>query len=138
MQTVFKTAGRLSRETFLAAPLTYPVTYRIAGSNAADPMNSRHSPSFGRWLTATGLLSEAELARAEAHRQSTGEHLPDALVRLGLSSPDEVAQALARHLEIGYVDRTEFPSSPPFLQRLSPQYMRQYRFCPLTVEAALW
>jgi general secretion pathway protein E len=97
-------------------------------------MNSRQSPSFGRWLTASGLLSEAELARAEAHRQSTGERLPDALVRLGLSSPDEVAQALARHLEIVYVDRGEFPSSPPFLQRLSPQYMRQYRFCPLTVD----
>jgi general secretion pathway protein E len=97
-------------------------------------MNPRHSPSFGRWLTGTGLLSEAELARAEAHRQSSGERLPDTLVRLGLSSAEEVAQALARHLEITYVGRDEFPSSPPFLQRLSPQYMRQYRFCPLTVE----
>jgi general secretion pathway protein E len=97
-------------------------------------MDSRHSSSFGRWLTGTGLLSEAELARAEARRQSTGERLPDALVRLGLSSPEEVAQSLARHLEIPFVGREEFPSSPPFLQRLSPQYMRQYRFCPLAVE----
>jgi general secretion pathway protein E len=97
-------------------------------------MDSRHSPSFGRWLTGTGLLSEAELARADAHRQSTGERLPAVLVRLGLSSAEEVGQALARHLEIPYVGRDEFPSSPPFLQRLSPQYMRQYRFCPLTVE----
>jgi general secretion pathway protein E len=97
-------------------------------------MNSRHFPSFGPWLTGTGLLSEVELARAEAHRHSTGEGLPDALVRLGLSSPEEVAQALARHLEIAYISRDEFPSSPPFLQRLSPQYMRQYRFCPLAVE----
>ncbi len=97
-------------------------------------MDSRHSPSFGRWLTGTGLLSEAELARAEAHRQSSGERLPDTLVRLGLSSAEEVAQALARHLEIPYVGRDEFPTSPPFLQRLSPQYMRQYRFCPLSVE----
>ena len=52
----------------------------------------------------------------------------------GLSSAEEVGQALARHLEIPYVGREEFPSSPPFLQRLSPQYMRQYRFCPLAVE----
>ena len=97
-------------------------------------MDSRHTPSFGQWLTATGLLSDAELARAEAHRESTGEHLPDTLVRLGLSSAEEVGQALARHLEIAYVGREEFPSAPPFLQRLSPQYMRQYRFCPLSVE----
>jgi general secretion pathway protein E len=97
-------------------------------------MDSRRSPSFGRWLTGTGLLSEAELARAEAHRQSSGERLPDTLVRLGLSSAEEIGQALARHLEIPFVGREEFPSSPPFLQRLSPQYMRQYRFCPLAVE----
>ena len=97
-------------------------------------MDPRHSPSFGRWLTGTGLLTEEELARAEARRHSTGERLPDALVRLGLSTPEEVAQALARHLEIPFVGREEFPTSPPFLQRLSPQYMRQYRFCPLAVE----
>ena len=97
-------------------------------------MDSHHSPSFGRWLTGTGLLTEVELAHAEARRQSTGERLPDALVRLGLSTPEEVAQALARHLEIPFVGREEFPTSPPFLQRLSPQYMRQYRFCPLAVE----
>src|SRR5262245_22159215 len=97
-------------------------------------MNSPHSQSFGWWLTGTGLLSEVELARAEAQRQASGERLPDTLVRLGLSSAEEIGQALARHLEIPFVGRDEFPSSPPFLQRLSPQYMRQYRFCPLAVE----
>ncbi len=94
----------------------------------------RRSSSFGQWLTETGLLSEAELSRAEAHARSSGQRLPDALVRLGLSSPEEVARALARHLEAPYVERDEFPPSPPFLQKLSPQYMRQYRFCPLTLQ----
>jgi general secretion pathway protein E len=55
-------------------------------------------------------------------------------VRLGLSSPEEMARALARRLELPFFDRDEFPASPPFLQRLAPQYMRQYRFCPLSVE----
>src|SRR4026208_1054187 len=94
-------------------------------------MDSRHSPSFGQWLTATDLLPDAEPARAEPRRQSAGEHLPDALVRLGLSRSEEVSQALARHLEIAYVGLDEFPSSPPFLQRLSPQHMRQDRLRPL-------
>jgi general secretion pathway protein E len=97
-------------------------------------MDASRTASFGQSLTATGLLSEAELARAEARRRATGERLPDALVRLGLSSPDEIARALAQHLELPYVDRDEFPASPPFLQRLSPHYLRQYRFCPLAVE----
>jgi hypothetical protein len=100
-------------------------------------MDSRHAPSFGQWLTATGLLSDAELARAEAHRQSPGEHLPDTLVRLGLSSAEEVGQALARHLEIPYVGRDEFPSTPPFLQRPFPD-MRQYRFVPSPSRTASW
>ena len=45
-----------------------------------------------------------------------------------------MGQALARHLEIPYVGRDEFPSTPPFLQRLSPQYMRQYLLLPSAVE----
>ena len=134
MQTVFKTAARVVKRNIPCRPLDVSSNLLNCRRERGRPMTSRHPPSFGRWLTATGLLSEAELARAEAQRQSTGERLPDTLVRLGLSSADEVAQALARHLEIGYVDRTEFPSSPPFLQRLSPQYMRQYRFCPLAVD----
>jgi general secretion pathway protein E len=94
---------------------------------------SRDVP-LGPWLAATGLLTEADLARAEERRRSTGERLPDAIVRLGLSSPEELARALARRFEVRFVDRDEFPASPPFLQRLAPQYMRQYRFCPLSVE----
>jgi general secretion pathway protein E len=100
----------------------------------AESLEARRFPTFGRWLTGTGLLSEAEVARAEAHGRTTGERLPGALVRLGLSSAEEVGRALARHLEVPYVERDEFPASPPFLQKLSPQYMRQYRFCPLAVQ----
>ena len=89
---------------------------------------------FGQWLTAAGILSEPELARAEERQRTTGERLADAIVRLGYCTPEEIAQALARRLSIAYVSREEFPSSPPFLKNLSPQYMRQYRFCPLSVE----
>ncbi|MGH7322213.1 MAG: GspE/PulE family protein, partial [Candidatus Rokuibacteriota bacterium] len=89
---------------------------------------------FGAWLTGTGLLSEADLARAEARRLATGERLADAVVRLGCLSPEEVAQALARRFELPYMSREEFPTSPPFLRNLSPQYMRQNRFCPLALE----
>jgi general secretion pathway protein E len=100
-------------------------------SNDMEP--SRDVP-LGQWLAATGLLTEADLARAEDRRRTTGERLPDAIVRLGLSSPEEIARALARRFELPYVERDEFPASPPFVQRLSPQYLRQYRFCPLSVD----
>ncbi|MGH7265182.1 MAG: type II secretion system ATPase GspE [Candidatus Rokuibacteriota bacterium] len=89
---------------------------------------------LGQWLTAAGLLSESDLARAEERQRSTGERLPDAIVRLGYCTAEEIGQALARRLGVPYVGREEFPTSPPFLRNLSPQYMRQYRFCPLSVE----
>jgi general secretion pathway protein E len=89
---------------------------------------------LGQWLTAAGVVSEADLARAEERQRSTGERLADAIVRLGLCTAEEIAQALARRLGVPYVGREEFPTSPPFLRNLSPHYMRQYRFCPLAVE----
>jgi general secretion pathway protein E len=97
-------------------------------------MDAIPEASFGEWLTAAGLVSEADLTRAEERRRATGERLADAIVRLGHLSADEVAQALARRFALPYVSQDEFPTSPPFLRNLSPQYMRQYRFCPLTVE----
>ena len=87
---------------------------------------------FGQWLTAVGLLTEEEFHRAEERRRTTGEALPDAVVRLGYMTPEEVAGAIARRQELPYVRREDFPTSPPFLRNLSPQYMRQYRFCPLS------
>jgi type II secretion system protein E len=89
---------------------------------------------FSRWLTAIGLLTESELGEAEARRRATGERLIDAIVHLGHMSAEEVAGALARRLELPYFRRDDFPSAPPFLNSLSPQYMRQYRFCPFALE----
>jgi type II secretion system protein E len=89
---------------------------------------------LGQWLTTAGVLSEDELARAEERQRETGERLSDAIVRLGYATPEELAQALARRLGVSYVGREEFPTSPPFLRSLSPHYMRQYRFCPLSVD----
>jgi type II secretion system protein E len=89
---------------------------------------------FGQWLIALGLLTEEEVQRAEARHRTTGERLSDALVRLGYCSAEEVAGFLARRFALPYVRREDFPTSLPFLSNVSPQYMRQYRFCPLSVE----
>jgi general secretion pathway protein E len=89
---------------------------------------------FSRWLTAIGLLTESELEEAQARHRMTGERLTDAIVHLGYMSAEEMAGALARRLELPNFRRDDFPSGPPFLKNLSPQYMRQYRFCPLALE----
>jgi type II secretion system protein E len=97
-------------------------------------MDTTRDASPGEWLTAAGLLSPSELARAEERRRATGERLAEAVVQLGLASTEEVAQALARRHGLPYLGRDEFPTSPPYLRSLSPQYMRQYRFCPVAAD----
>jgi general secretion pathway protein E len=97
-------------------------------------MEAPTSTTFGRWLAATGLLSDADLARVEERRRQTGERLAEAVVRMGLLTAEDVARALAGRLELPFLDRDEFPPTPPFLKKVSPHYMRQYRFCPLAVE----
>jgi general secretion pathway protein E len=98
-------------------------------------MDTTLEAPFGEWLAASGLVSEADLRRAEERHRTTGERLVDAIVKLGYLTPEEIAQAIARHVGLPYVRAEEFPTSPPFLRNLSPQYMRQYRFCPLAVES---
>ena len=50
----------------------------------------------GHWLTATGVLSEPDLARAEERQRATGERLVDAAVKLGYCTAEEVAQSATR------------------------------------------
>jgi general secretion pathway protein E len=99
-------------------------------------MPARLETPLGEWLAGTGVLSEQDVARAEERCRTTGERLPEAIVHLGLAAPDEIAQLLARHQGLTYVSREEFPTTPPFLRNLSPQYMRQYRFCPLSLDGS--
>ena len=99
-------------------------------------MDTTLDAPFGEWLAASGLLPEADRRRAEERHRTTGERLVDAIVKLGYLTPEEIAQAIARHVGLPYVRQEEFPTSPPFLRSLSPQYMRQYRFCPLSAENA--
>ncbi len=96
-------------------------------------MDATQDALFGQSLTGAGLVTQDELARAQERREP-GERLSDAIVRLGYMTPEELARALAQRFGLPYVGREEFPTSPPFLRNLSPQYMRQYRFCPLAVE----
>jgi general secretion pathway protein E len=75
-----------------------------------------------------------DLERAEDRQRTTGEPLAEAIVRLGYCTPDDIVQALARRFELPHIRRDEFPTTPPFLKNLSPHYMRQYRFCPLSLD----
>jgi general secretion pathway protein E len=92
---------------------------------------------LGQILLENHLVTTLDIQKALDRQQTTGERIGEALVALGVVNREEVLRALARQQGIPYLPREEFPSTLPVLQRISPKYMRQYRFCPLTLESGL-
>ena len=90
---------------------------------------------LGRILLDGRLITDRDLQRALERQKTTGERIGEALVALGAVNREDVLRALAQQQGLAYLSREEFPSTLPVLQRVSPKYMRQYRFCPLAVEA---
>ncbi|HLC43175.1 MAG TPA: type II secretion system ATPase GspE [Methylomirabilota bacterium] len=90
---------------------------------------------LGKILLDGHLISDRDLERALERQKTTGERIGEALVALGAVKREDVLRALAQQQGLAYLSREEFPSTLPVLQRVSPKYMRQYRFCPLAVEA---
>ncbi len=67
---------------------------------------------LGDILQEQGLLSNEQLSAALDEQQRTGDRLGQALVRLNLVTPSQVADALSEHLRIDRVDFTRRYLSP--------------------------
>ena len=89
---------------------------------------------IGEMLIEKGLLARDDLDRALEIQKERGDKLGKILVDLGFVAPREVLTALSRQLEIPLVSSQDFPSVLPDLERITPRYMRQFSFVPLTLE----
>ena len=89
---------------------------------------------IGEMLIEKGLLAQDDLDRALAIQKERGDKLGKILTDLGFVAPREVLLALSRQLDIALVSGQDFPSVLPDLERITPRYMRQFHFVPLTLE----
>jgi general secretion pathway protein E len=89
---------------------------------------------LGQILLDAGLTTPESLEHALTRIGSTGERLGEALVAMGALRSDDVLRALAIRHDLAYLARDELPTTLPILKNLSPQYLRQYRVCPVTIE----
>ena len=64
----------------------------------------RRRKRLGEILQQKGLLDEGQLGQALEMQRRSGEKLGEALVKLGLVSADDIANALSEHLSIPRVD----------------------------------
>ena len=82
-------------------------------------------------MLATNRLKPADLKRAEAYRDQNGGDLVTLLVRLGLVSERDVAEAESQLLELPLVRSTEFPETAPEFPGISVRFLKQNLLLPV-------
>lgn len=110
----------------------------------SDQLQASTSPSLvshaaprariGEILLQGNKLSGRDLERAVAAQQEMGGMLGRVLVRLGLVSELDVAQALAEQLQVPFVAAADFPSVPLEVPGLMQEFLQTHGVLPLRLE----
>ena len=86
---------------------------------------------LGELLVERQKLAEADLQRARRVRESTGEGLDSLLIKLGLVSERDLAEALSAHLQLPLVRPADYPEVPATNGGVSPRFLKESRVIPL-------
>ena len=89
------------------------------------------SVDLGELLVAHQKLTDADLQRARRVQDGTGESLDTLLVKLGLVSERDLAEALAAQLNLPLVRPADYPETPATNGALSPRFLKDARVIPL-------
>lgn len=89
---------------------------------------------LGDILQEQGLLTEEELAMALEDQAITGDRLGKSLVRLGLVSDSQVADALSEHLKMERVDFARRYLSPEIIDLIPPTVITTKHVLPLEIQ----
>jgi hypothetical protein len=86
---------------------------------------------LGRMLIERHLITKEELDRALLRQSKTGERLGEALVAMDAVSSSDVAQVLAQHLRLPFVDLGDGVSDRTVVGVISPEIARRYVALPV-------
>ncbi|MFZ1829968.1 MAG: type II secretion system ATPase GspE [Candidatus Competibacteraceae bacterium] len=89
------------------------------------------SVDLGELLVAHQKLTEADLQRARRVQEDAGEALDTLLLKLGLISERDLADALAVQLNLPLVRPGDYPETPATDGALSPRFLKDARAIPL-------
>lgn len=104
-----------------------------AASEAGHPVAASR-PRLGELLVRAGRLSARDLERAVTAQQEMGSMLGRVLVRLGLVSEIDVVRMLSSQLSVPFVAVDDFPSLPPEVDGLLPEFLLTNSVYPLQTE----
>ena len=83
-------------------------------------------------LLRQGLVSPEQLNEAKQMAKESGIKLPDALVRLGYASGEDVTRAIAEHNGLNYVDVAEVNIPPAVIELVPESVARENAVLPLS------
>jgi general secretion pathway protein E len=86
------------------------------------------------YLIDSGRLKKSDLKRAEAFREQNGGDLITLLVRLGLVSERDVAEAESSLLELPLISTADLPDDAPDIGELSVRFLKQNLLLPVSVD----
>ncbi len=89
--------------------------------------------SLGELLVERGRLSQENLNRASNLCERSGERLEAILVKLGMVSERDLAEALAAYYELPLVKPDDYPSIPPLdVEQVSLRFLKEHQLLPLS------
>jgi type IV pilus assembly protein PilB len=91
---------------------------------------------FTELLLRKQILSPDQLAEARSLQQQTGSKLPDAIVKLGYATTDQVMSAIAEFHGLQFVDLTEVTIPPAVVELVPESVARENVILPLSQEDA--
>ncbi|MBT8061843.1 MAG: type II secretion system ATPase GspE [Xanthomonadales bacterium] len=104
---------------------------QAAEQQAVNERNESGKDEVCAHLLETGRLAPADLKRAESYRDQHGGDLVTLLVRLGLVSERDVAEAESSLLKVDLVTAADLPEEGPELRNLSHRFLKQNLLLPI-------
>ncbi len=109
------------------------MTPTLTSAPTTEPSFAAERVRLGELLVRAGKLSARDLERALSAQQEMGSLLGQVLVQLGVVSELDVAHALAQQLGLPFITADAFPSSPPEVPGLLPEFLQSNAVYPLSV-----
>jgi len=100
----------------------------------ADNPIGMEKKRIGDFLKDEGVIGDREIGLALLEQKATRERVGDILLRLGLVTQTELAQALAKQFDITYIDLKHFTGQREALSSLPVQFARENSVLPIAVE----
>jgi general secretion pathway protein E len=107
-----------------------PGQTELEGAESPPGVGSE-TDEVSQYLLDSGRLRKSDLKRAEAYREQNGGDLVTLMVRLGLVSERDVAEAESNLLDMPMVSTGDLPDEPPDLESVSLRFLKQNMLLPI-------